>query len=359
MIVADIGGTNARFGWVEHAGGIPAHVRTLPTVEHPGPGSAMARYLDELPLACRHAVEDRGLVAGWALASVIDGADTIEMTNNHWVFSRQEEAQRMGLKGLHLFNDFEALAHSLPTLGAGQVRSWDGRMPAPDAPLAVVGPGTGLGVAGIVPSPSGWIALSGEGGHATLAPVDDFESEVLRQARLEWPHVSAERLLSGIGLPLLHRCVARASGRAAVDLETELIVAQGLAGDEGARRTLDLFCAMLGGHAGNVALVLGARGGVYIGGGLVPRLGELFFQSEFRRRFEDKGRFHAYLAQIPTVLITDTMVALRGVSAAVSQRCHAEQVAGAAGATEALHAGAGAAGRAGHPNVSGSPFAEA
>lgn len=315
--MADIGGTNARFGWVEHPGASPEHVQALATADHAGPGSAMQHYLRGLPEHCRQRARDHGLQAGWALACVIDGHERVEMTNNSWAFTPREEVARLGLQALHLYNDFEALAHALPTLGPGELRSWDDRFPTRQAPLAVIGPGTGLGVAGMVPTPTGWQALPGEGGHMTLAPIDDFESVVLGLARRSWPHVSAERLLSGIGLPLLHRCVAQASGLRAEELSAEEIVTRGLEGRAAELRTVDVFCAMLGGFAGNVALVLGARGGVYIGGGVVPRLGELFFRSDFRRRFENKGRFSAYLADIPTVLITDTMVALRGVAAAV------------------------------------------
>ena len=315
--MADIGGTNARFGWVEAPGRAPCHVRSLPTAGFPGPAQAMTLYLETLPQECR----DRWLAAqrhaGWALATAVDG-DRIEMTNNAWRFSRREEAQRLGLSALHVYNDFEALACALPGLKPAQWRSWDGRAPSLQGPLAVIGPGTGLGVAGMVPTARGWQPLPGEGGHMTLSAHDDFEAEVLRVARLQFPHVSGERLLSGIGLPLLHECAARARGEQAAPRSTEEVVEHGLGGDPACRQTLDLFCAMLGAYAGNVALALGARGGVFIGGGLVPRLGELFFSSRFRERFEHKGRFSGYLAAIPTVLITDTMVALHGVAAAVA-----------------------------------------
>lgn len=318
LVVADIGGTNARFGWVEQPGQAVSHVHTLPTADFSGPGQAMQHYLSALPAEHRARAAAQGLRAGWALATAV-GGDQVAMTNNHWRFSCRQEAERLQLSALHVYNDFEALACSLPHLGAHQLRSWDDRLPRYDAPLAVVGPGTGLGVAGMVPTRQGWQPLPGEGGHMTLAAHDDFEAALLQEARQQWPHVSAERLLSGIGLPLLHACVCRVSGWGLHIDNTEDLVLQGLAGDTAARRTLEVFCAMLGGHAGNVALVLGARGGVFIGGGLVPRLGNLFFESEFRRRFEHKGRFASYLRDIPTVLITDTLVALHGVSCAVAQ----------------------------------------
>jgi len=319
LVVADIGGTHARFGWVEQAGQCAELVLTLATADFAGPGLAMRHYLSQLPSSHQQRARELGLRAAWALATVVEG-DLIEMTNNHWRFSRQGEAHSLGLRSLQVFNDFEALACSLPHLGPAQWRSWDARRPSLQGPLAVIGPGTGLGVAGLVPTRLGWLALPGEGGHMTLAAHDDFEAQLLSLARRQWPHVSGERFLSGLGLPLLHGCVCRVLGAPQADLDVKAIVSQGLEGDPAARRTLEVFCAMLGGYAGNVALALGARGGVFIGGGLVPRLGGLFFASEFRSRFEFKGRLSSYVKDIPTVLITDTMAALSGVSMAVAAR---------------------------------------
>jgi glucokinase len=173
-------------------------------------------------------------------------------------------------------------------------------------------------VAGIVHGATGWVAIPGEGGHATLAPADDYESALLAAARREVAHVSAERLLSGIGLPLLHRAVAQVEGVEAPVCTAEQIVERGLAGSDAlAARTIDVFCALLGSFAGSVALTYGARGGLYIGGGIVPRLGERFFASRFRERFEAKGRFRGYLEAVPTLLITDTLAALTGAAAAL------------------------------------------
>lgn len=320
-LVADVGGTNARFGTVAGPGAPVEDVRVLPVAAHAGPAAAVRAYLE---------AREPGLPApqsaAFALATALDG-DRIELTNGAWSFSRAGTQAELGLKTLLCLNDFEAQALSLPRLGAHQLRAWGAPPPpaqevATGTVLAVIGPGTGLGVGGVVRAPGRWLALPGEGGHATLAPADDFESAVLGQARREFPHVSAERFLSGIGLPVLCRAVAAvmAEGERVAALTTEQIVAQGLANESPACvRTLGLFCALLGGFAGNVALTLGARGGVFIGGGIVPRLGERFFQSEFRRRFEAKGRFESYLAGIPTALITDTLAALSGAALALEQ----------------------------------------
>jgi glucokinase len=316
-LVADIGGTNARFGWLtEDVAGVQ-HVRSLPVPAHAGPAEAVRAYLDELRilLGAGFRAPQR---AAFAVATAV-GGERIALTNSHWDFSVSALRDELGLEVLIMLNDFEALALSLPRLGASQLRS---HLPlsTPRGTLAVIGPGTGMGVGGVIETPHGWVALAGEGGHVTLAAADAFESSVLACVRQQYPHVSAERLLSGIGLPVLHAAVAQALSAAAQPLSTELIVERGLAdSDAVCSRTLDVFCALLGSFAGNVALTFGARGGVYIGGGIVPRLGDRFFASRFRECFEAKGRLRDYLSEIPTALITDTLAALTGAALAIEQ----------------------------------------
>ncbi len=324
-LVADIGGTNARFGWVGQTGQVD-HVLSLRAADHAGPGAAAKAYLAQVQqrLGADYAPP---LAAAFAVATAVAG-DEVRFTNNRgWVFSRNATRAELGLHELLLLNDFEALALSLPGLQPAQLRVWGGAQRAASTSevfvrqaLAVIGPGTGLGVAGIVPTPHGWVAVPGEGGHVTLSAADDFEAELLRAVRQNHPHVSAERLLSGIGLPVLHAAVAAVSGQVAGPLSAEAVVERGLAGDDVlCSRSLDAFCSFLGSFAGNVALTLGARGGVYIGGGIVPRLGDRFFASTFRQRFEAKGRFQAYLQAIPTSLICDTLAALGGAALALEQ----------------------------------------
>jgi len=318
-LVADIGGSNARFGWVGSAGGAVEHVRKLSVPQHAGPAEAVQSYLSDLAgtLGGSFQAPRRG---AFAVASTIAG-DRVTLTNSHWDFSTAGVCAALGLDDLLVMNDFEALALALPHLQPSQLRC-HAAAPLPSGTLCVIGPGTGLGVAGITETAHGWVALPGEGGHATLAALDDFEAALLAQVRRRYEHVSAERLLSGIGLPLLHGAVAAVTGAPSVaTLTAEEIVARGLAGQDACcRQTLDTFCALLGSFAGNVALTLGARSGVYIGGGIVPRLADLFFASPFRARFEAKGRFSSYLQQIPTALITDTLSALTGAAAAIRQR---------------------------------------
>lgn len=316
-LVADVGGTNARFGWVTRAGGPVEHVRKLPTAGFAGPAEAAAAYLAGLQ-------QDTGAPArphraAIAVATAVQG-DVVRLTNSAWQFSRQTLLQSLGLDTLLVLNDFEALALSLPRLQAGQLRAFGRPALQPQGTLAVIGPGTGLGVAGVVQTAHGWVALPGEGGHSTLAPIDDFESRLLQHVRHAHAHVSAERLLSGIGLPVLYDAMATVLGHSVPPMTAEAIVDRGVAGTDAlCSSTIDTFCALLGSFAGNVALTLGARGGVYIGGGIVPRFGERFFSSAFRERFEAKGRFRGYLEAIPTALITDTLAALTGAAMALEQ----------------------------------------
>ena len=335
-LLADIGGTNARFAWVEDAGSGITEPQTLPVAAQEGPLAAARTYLAQLAQS-RGASYRAPRSAAWAVATAIVG-DEVTLTNAGWRFSRQALARELGLAAFVLLNDFEALALSLPLLAAAQLQpvGADAKQAAvPRAVRAVIGPGTGLGVAGLAACTSPlaedaaepqWLAIPGEGGHATLAAADDLEAALLAAARRQHDHVSAERLLSGIGLPDLHRAVLEVRhGAATVARRTEDIVAAGLASpgapeaDPACRETLEHFCALLGGFAGNVALTLGARGGVYLGGGILPRLGPMFHGSRFRERFEAKGRFTDYLRTIPTWLIVDTRAALSGTAMALTQ----------------------------------------
>jgi glucokinase len=321
-LLADIGGSNARFAWMAGPNQPPQHVRTLAVAEYPALIDAVRAYLAGLSAAGFVDGPHQPQSAAFAVATAVVG-DAVRFTNSSWSFGRAAFGQQLGVQTLLVLNDFEALALSLPRLRPGQWVHTHGEAPNPNwgAAMAVVGPGTGLGVAGLVPCAEGWRAIAGEGGHATLAPADDFEAALLAAARREFTHVSAERFLSGIGLPVLYRAVAAVTGeRAVADVDGKWLVERALADDDAlAGRTLDTFCAMLGGFAGSVALTYGAVGGLFIGGGIVPRLGERFGRSAFRERFEAKGRFAAYLRPVPTPLITDTLVALDGTAQALAQ----------------------------------------
>ncbi|MCW5632512.1 MAG: glucokinase [Rubrivivax sp.] len=337
-IVADIGGTNARFAWVVHEGGGIEHALTLPVARHGTLLDAVRTFIAQTRGQLGAEAPPPG-AAALAVATAIVG-DQVELTNSGWSFSQRALQRELGVARLVVMNDFETLALALPRLAPAQLQrvgEAPGQQAAAGAVRAVIGPGTGLGVAGLAPWPGGgadrddaaetarWLALPGEGGHATLAAADDFEAALLAAARQHAGHVSAERLLSGIGLPALLQAVAAVRGTKTPERDARAIVAAGTAAPGSAeadtlcRETLEHFCSLLGGFAGNVALILGARGGLYLGGGIVPRLGELFHRSRFRERFEAKGRFETYLKPIPTWLITDTRAALVGAMAALRQ----------------------------------------
>ncbi len=310
VLVADLGGTHARFAWAQSPNQSPLFAMTLKVAEFDSPLMAAQHYLTQLGLRLgEQYLSPREAV--FAVAAPLRG-DHVTFTNSNWTFSGEALRRALNLERFLALNDFEALAYSLPHLKPHQLRSWGASSSRAPGNLAVLGPGTGLGVAALVKTQTGWQAMPAEGGHASLAPADEFESEIIAQVRRSFGHVSAERLLSGIGLPLLHKTILEITGLASAPVTTEWLVSATLAGDLQASETLRHFCALLGGFAGNVALSLGAQGGLYLGGGIVPRLGDFFFASPFRERFEAKGRYRAYLKDIPVAVITDSDAALMG-----------------------------------------------
>jgi glucokinase len=313
ILVADIGGTHFSAGLLLPEAAQICHARKLKVADFSGPDTAIRAYLALIgaETGTKQPILSQ---AAFAVATPISG-DQIKLTNSSWRFSISQIQASLGLDRLRVINDFEALALALPHLRPEQIRCHSCQ-PDPAQVMAVLGPGTGLGVAGTCPvGPNAWRALPGEGGHATLAAATDFEAALLQWVRGQYQHVSAERLLSGIGMPLLYQAIAALTNKPGSLTTSEAIIQHGLARtDLVAVQTIDTFCAMLGGVAGNVALTLGARGGVFIGGGIVARIGERFFQSEFRQRFEAKGRFASYLEAIPTALITDSQAALIGAA---------------------------------------------
>jgi glucokinase len=298
-LLADIGGTNARFALQGDAGAL-AHVAVLECAGHATFSAALRAYLDSDAVAACGAPRQ----AAVAIANPVSG-DHVAMTNHHWQFSIEAVRREFGFARLLVVNDFKALAMALPLLPHGQKRQVGGGAAAPGGVIGLLGAGTGLGVSALVPAEGGWRALDSEGGHVTFAPASEREIDILRFAWREYPHVSAERLMSGIGLALVYRALAARAGVSAPPRQVPAIIAAALDGScPLCVETVGCFCEMLGTMAANLAVTLGATGGVYIGGGIVPRLGELFDRSGFRARFEQKGRFGAYLARIPTYVIT-------------------------------------------------------
>jgi glucokinase len=310
-LIADIGGTFARFA-LETAPGRFEHATSLRCAEYPDFHAAISAYVGTLPPARQ--VEH----ATVAIANPVEG-DEVRMVNYHWHFSIEEERERLGLETLVVVNDFTALAMAVPRLAPHERRQIGTGTPRERSVTGVIGPGTGLGVSGVIPSgDSGWVALGAEGGHASLAPRDEREMAILRYAweELGPGHVSFERLLSGPGLELIHRALAARDGVKAERIPAPEITRHCLAGtDARCAEAIDVFCALLGTAASDLGVTLGALGGIYIGGGIVPRLGAYFDQSSFRRRFEDKGRLSDYVRAIPTYVITAENATFIGASA--------------------------------------------
>lgn len=304
-LVGDIGGSNARFALVD-AGLVPRAERSLPCADFPDVVAAARAYLADAGATPRRAC--------LAVATPIIG-DQVSFTNSPWQFSIESTRAALGLERLLLINDFTAQAWALPHLKASDLRKVGGGRQVPGAPLGVLGPGTGLGVSGLVPAGKSWAALQGEGGHASYSPANDYEASILRAVWRHHPHVSCERLVSGMGLPYLYQAMAALEGRLGEAPAAATITEAALAGtDTLCHSVLNTFCAMLGTVAGNLALTLGARGGIYIAGGIVPRLGDFFLRSPFRERFEAKGRYQAYLSEIPTYVIQSNSSGLLGAA---------------------------------------------
>lgn len=311
-LIADIGGTHVRFALVD-ATGHPGEPTVMRCADFPGPVEAVRSYLANLggaPWPKR---------AAFAVASPIAG-DWVDLTNSAWRFSIAAAGRQLGLDQFEVVNDFTAVALSVRHLKAEHMVKLGGGEAMDHAPMAVLGPGTGLGVSALVPDRAGnWTALAAEGGHVTMASSNDREDAVLAVLRKRFDHVSAERILSGPGLVNLYEALAAIAGSSAIYTTPDAISQRGLDGScPLCRDSLDMFFAMLGTIAGNLALSIGARGGVYMAGGILPRMAQPFYQSGFRRRFEDKGRFRDYLAAIPSWLVVHPQPAFMGLAGLVT-----------------------------------------
>ncbi len=305
-LVGDVGATNARFALVAADGSLSQHANLL-CEDYPGLAEAIDAYLANAGTA-------RPGRAVLAVATSPNG-DRVAFTNNPWTFSVAELTEHLGVARLRVVNDFYANALAVPRLTDTDVRKIGGGAAVPHAPIGVIGPGSGLGVSAVIPQGNGYVPIAGEGGHVTMAAANEEESAVLDLMRRRYDHVSAERLLSGPGLVNIYNALCEIAGSPAAALTAAQISdPQTCAADDNAKNAIQMFCAMLGTVAGNLALTLGARGGIYIAGGIVPKLGEVFARSQFRARFEDKGRLRAHLAAIPTFVVTRPDAALLGAA---------------------------------------------
>lgn len=310
-LLADVGGTNARFA-LETAPGVIEPVRSYACNAFPSLVEAIQQYLNDANC-------DRVSHAAVAIANPVSG-DHVKMTNHHWAFSIEATRRNLGLTSLLVENDFTALAMALPRMNGKQWRQIGEGTPCTNSPIGLLGPGTGLGVSGLLYNDGVWIPLSSEGGHVTFSPVDERDDIVLRYARRRWSHVSFERIAAGPGLSVIYDALATALGKPSVNLEPGAIVELASNDDELAREVISCFSGILGTLAGNLALTLGAKGGVFIGGGVARRLDILFDVATFRQKFEQKGRFESMLQAIPTYQITAEYPTFPGVAALLSNR---------------------------------------
>lgn len=307
-LLADVGGTNARFALAR--GGRIEQALTLATDDFPDLSAALAHALQAL------GVQSLQAVAMCAAGPPRDGV--ITLTNHTWQASEAALRAATGVEQPLLVNDFTALAASLPALKPQHLRALGGGAPEPGAARAVIGPGTGLGVSGLLPGTLGEAIISGEGGHVDLAAASAEEDRILVRLRARFGHVSAERVLSGSGLEALYAAM-QPDGTIGTPPRAPAIAARAGDGDAAALACVRQFCAWLGAVAGDLALTLGARGGVYLGGGIVPAWGALFQDTVFRQRFEDKGRYREYLRAIPAYIITTPQPALIGLHRLLAQ----------------------------------------
>lgn len=308
--VADVGGTNIRIAQVD--GLKVSHIKKYLCKDFATIGDAIKRYFSEY--------SDVSFGSGCiGIACPVPG-DWVKMTNHTWQFSIAQLTVDLSLDWLGVINDFTSVAYSLPELdedqkvqiGAGTVRV--------NANVAVFGPGTGLGVEHITFTENGWKALDGEGGHVDFAPQDENEFAIWHYLNKKLGHVSAEEVLSGRGIVHIYEGLAEKRQQPAVYNDPAQITAKALAEEcELCLATLQQFCKIMGSFAGNLALNLGTAGGVYIGGGIASRFVEFIKKSDFRARFEDKGRFSHYVSNIPTYIITEPDHGLIGAAAYIKQ----------------------------------------
>jgi glucokinase len=311
-LVGDIGGTHARLALVDEEGHI-RHPVTYDERNYPSLTEVIATYLEKT-LGRKRPGRAVLAVAG----PVVDGE--IQFTNNSWRASEGELFVAFEFESVRLINDFAAQALAAPVLPADTLRRIGPDVRGADfAPLVVLGAGTGFGVAGLARSERGDVEVAGEGGHGAFAPSDETEVQILGLLNRRFGRTSIERILSGPGLFNLYQALAEIRGATPSLADEAAVSAAAAKGDSLANEALDRFCAILGSVAGDLALTFGARGGVYISGGLAPRMADRLEAGDFRRRFEAKGRMSDFMAEIPTTLIQHPYAALVGAARALKR----------------------------------------
>lgn len=313
-LVGDIGGTHARFALTNlSALGTLEQSRRMIAADYPTVEDAVLDYLKGVP------DEHRPHALVFAVAGPKVG-DEIALTNAHWRISESRLRAAGPFAFARLINDYAALAFAAPHLGNDNESRAIGPVAhgKEDATAAILGAGTGLGVSALARDDRGQTPITCEGGHITWAPLDDLEREIDKVLRAKFGRVSMERILSGPGFVCLHQALATVHGKEAIETTPAALAQLAHAGDADALATVKLFWGITASFAGDAALTFGALGGVYIAGGVSRRLLDLVDEADFRRRFEDKGRFDSYLRPIPTRAILDPdLAALQGSAAAL------------------------------------------
>lgn len=313
-LLGDLGATFARLAWQDQAGAALRAVAIYATREFPTPLALIRRYLGEHDLPLPDAV-------CLGVASALDG-DEIRFINSDWVFSLRALGVALGTPRVWAINDFAAVANAIPSLTERGRLQTGGGPPDLSRPIGVVGAGTGLGMAALVPAGAHrWIVVPSEGGHATFSASTEQEWRWLGPLRALHGHVSVERVLSGAGLAALAQAIALEQGRTLSAQGPAEVVEAALDGsDECCVEAVRAFAAILGSVCGNLALTLGARGGIYVGGGMVTRLRNQFDWTRFRQGFEGKGRLADFLRSVPSYLITAEEPGLIGAAAVLDER---------------------------------------
>jgi glucokinase len=294
-LLADIGGTNARFALLDGNGIGP--VEHIKVADYATVSDAIAAFLTQ------RAAKSSAYAAILDIAGPIAN-NRVTMTNSRWTIDAGDLQKSFGFRAVHLLNDFEAMAWALPALGSSDLFSMGAQHSMSGAPMLVVGPGTGFGVSCLVPRGATSFAIVTEAGHATLPAASEREVRIIDHLRQRFGHVSIERALSGPGLVNLYEALAVIDRAKVPNRDAASITQAALEGSCGvSRAALGMFCSLLGTVSGDLALTFGARGGVYVAGGIVPRFAGLLARSDFRKRFESKGRFESYLRDIPVRII--------------------------------------------------------
>jgi glucokinase len=319
VIAGDIGGTNARFAIIE---------RDKIFFEKHYPSRDFDKFEDVFAVFVKDAPEPVPSCACMAVAGVVEG-NRVEATNIPWTIDGNDLKKRFGLETLRLINDFEAVAWGITVLHRDQLVQIGGGKPISDGPKAVLGAGTGLGQAILVPCNKGYRVLPTEGGHVDFAPRNEKEIELLRYLMKEFPHVSVERILSGPGLVHIYEFLLEDQNykksvftkQSAPEKDKAAhITQQAVQGtDELCRQAVSMFCSIYGAEAGNLALKCLATGGVYVAGGIAPKILPILSEGGFRHAFEAKGRMEKVLKYIPTYVVISPQLGLLGAAITARQ----------------------------------------